>query len=510
MKWGKNLNEPYIEPKDLDGQNAKVHIKTYGCQMNVNDTEIASAILSQSGYQMMPNIEDADIVFLMTCAIRENAENKVWHKLRELERAKRSGAVKKFGLLGCMAERLKTKVLEEVPTIDVIGGPDSYRHLPKLLAVNSLTGQNAVNVLLSLDETYDDVLTDVHPHSSTITSRTSAYVSITRGCNNLCSYCIVPHTRGRERSRSIETILKEVRHYVDAGVREIILLGQNVNSYRDFGGDQQVEGKEQQQQVKLAAGFRTLYKLKSGGIGFDVLLDEVARAHPDVRIRFTSPHPKDFTDEVIEVIARHPNIAKGLHMPAQSGSDAVLERMRRGYTKAAYLSLVERIRAAIPGCAINSDFICGFCGETDADHQETLDLVERVGYLVAYIFAYSMRERTHAHYHLVDDVPQEVKIARLTELNQLYRLSSLRMNQATVGTRQLLLIEGVSKKSPDQLYGRNEANQKVVLTRRATEDDSGDDLIDVGDFVDARIVGCTSVTLLGEPVAKSSITAFYA
>ena len=311
------------------------------------------------------------MVFLMTCAIRENAENKVWHKLRELERAKRSGTLKQFGLLGCMAERLKTKVLEEIPAIDVIAGPDSYRHLPKLLAVNSLTGQNAVNVLLSLDETYSDVL----PQN---TSRTSAYVSITRGCNNMCSYCIVPYTRGRERSRAIDTILKEVQHYTDAGVKEIILLGQNVNSYRDTSVDSQNYSSCEAQisgKIKLADGFKTIYKLKSGGIGFDVLLDLVAQVNPEVRIRFISPHPKDFTDDVLHVIARHHNIAKGLHLPAQSGSNIVLERMRRGYTKEAYLALVDRIRNIIPGCGINSDFICGFCGETDEDHRHTVDLV---------------------------------------------------------------------------------------------------------------------------------------
>lgn len=432
----------------------------------------------------------------MTCAIRENAENKVWHKLKELERAKRSGTLQKFGLLGCMAERLKTKVLEEIPTIDIIAGPDSYRHLPKLLAVNSLTGQNAVNVLLSLDETYDDVI----PQN---TSRTSAYVSITRGCNNMCSYCIVPYTRGRERSRSMETILREVQHYTDAGVKEIILLGQNVNSYRDFNEETALGHPEQ---VKLASGFKTIYKLKSGGIGFDVLLDQVAQVNPDVRIRFTSPHPKDFNDDLIEVIAKHANIAKGLHMPAQTGSNAVLGRMRRGYTREAYISLVDRIRQAIPNCPINSDFIVGFCGETEDDHLETLDLVERVGYTVAYIFAYSMREKTHAYHHFEDDVPADVKIGRLKQLNERYREVALRLNRRLVGSRQLILVEGVSKRSDEALYGRNEANQKVIIPKVTDEGET----IEVGHFVDTRIVDCTSMTLLGEPIAKSSITRFYA
>lgn len=444
----------------------------------------------------------------MTCAIRENAELKVWHKLRELESIKKQGNLKKFGLLGCMAERLKTKVLEDIPTIDIIAGPDSYRHLPKLIAINSLTGQNAVNVLLSLDETYSDVM----PKS---TSPNSAYVSITRGCNNMCSYCIVPFTRGRERSRPINTILKEVEHFSNSGVKEITLLGQNVNSYRDFNSSSEIYSQDIKQQTVLADGFKTIYKLKSGGLGFDVLLDKVAQINPDIRIRFTSPHPKDFNDDVLEVIAKHNNIANGIHLPIQSGSNLVLERMRRGYTKEAYLNLVKRIYDIIPEMGLSSDFICGFCGETEDDHLQTLEVMNKVGYYVAYIFAYSMRDKTHAYHHLNDDIPQEVKIKRLMEVNNVYRQISKNLNQSLIGKRQLLLLEGESKKSKDFLYGRNEANQKVIIPKQdfLQQDEPNNTIFDlkydVGDFVEVEITDCTSMTLFAEPIRRTTISEFY-
>ncbi|UXI22198.1 alpha-B-crystallin [Sarcoptes scabiei] len=504
MKWDDIVEEqPYIDRNVLDGNGQKVHIKTYGCQMNLNDTEIASSILEQYNYNLVDEIDQAEIILLMTCAIRENAENKVWDKLRKFSKQKKSGKLKKFGLLGCMAERLKSKVLDSIPNIDIVAGPDSYRFLPKLLAINSITGQSAINVLLSIDETYDGVM----PKSS---SKLSSLISITRGCNNMCSYCIVPYTRGQERSRSMDSILKEVECKIREGAKEIVLLGQNVNSYRDFK-----ENSEQRAAPSLADGFRTIYKLKSGGIGFDVLLDQVAKIDPNVRIRFTSPHPKDFNDDVIDVIAKHSNIAKGLHLPAQSGSNRVLERMRRGYTKEAYLNLVKKIRERIPDCAINSDFICGFCGETDNDHRETLDLITKVGYLISYIFAYSMRDKTYAYHHLKDDVPEEIKIKRLIELNELYRRESFRLNQAMIGQEQLILLEGVSSKSTNDLYGRNEANQKVIVPKRFKRTDNdlnaseNDFHYDVGDFVVVRIYDSTPITLLGKPIRSSTIQEFY-
>jgi MiaB/RimO family radical SAM methylthiotransferase len=308
----RSSSHPYIDPKLLDGQQRKVYFETYGCQMNVNDTEIAVRILREHNYLIVNDIEEAQIVFLMTCAIREGAESKIWIRLKQLRRAKRAIGIDQIGLLGCMAERLKTRALEKEKLLDIVAGPDSYRDLPKLLAINNSTGQNAVNVLLSMDETYADVM----PSVVDAKSKTSAYVSIMRGCENMCSYCIVPFTRGKERSRPLDSILREVDSLQSNGVREIILLGQNVNSYRD-------KSCESESTVSLSKGFKTIYKPKTGGLTFDILLDKVAQVNPEVRIRFTSPHPKDFPDQVLEVINRHPNICKNLHLPAQSGSDQV-------------------------------------------------------------------------------------------------------------------------------------------------------------------------------------------
>ena len=303
---------PYIDPALLDGMGRKVYIETYGCQMNVNDTEIAARILRDHNYQVVSDIRQARIVFLMTCAIREGAEMKIWARLQQLRHQKEKKKIDQIGLLGCMAERLKTRALEKERLLDIVAGPDSYRDLPKLLAISNSTGQNAVNVLLSMDETYADVL----PSVVDAKSKKSAYVSIMRGCENMCSYCIVPFTRGRERSRPLDSILREVDALQSAGVREITLLGQNVNSYRD-------KSVKCESAVSLSRGFKTVYKQKTGGLTFDILLDKVAQVNPEVRIRFTSPHPKDFPDEVLEVINKHPNICKNLHLPAQSGSDQV-------------------------------------------------------------------------------------------------------------------------------------------------------------------------------------------
>ena len=328
----RNESHPFIDPVLLDGQNRKVYFETYGCQMNVNDTEIASRILKENNYQIVNDESTADIVFLMTCAIREGAENKIWTRLKSLKHLKSKGPIKQIGLLGCMAERLKTKALEQEQLLDIIAGPDSYRDLPKLLAINNATGQNAVNVLLSLDETYADVMptvTDCH-------NKTSAYVSIMRGCDNMCSYCIVPFTRGRERSRPIESILKEVESLTKSGVKEITLLGQNVNSYRDKSSK---DGTTSETSGSMSQGFKTIYKPKIGGLTFDVLLKHVAAVDPGVRIRFTSPHPKDFPDPVIDVINSHDNICKCIHLPAQSGSDQVRDPPKSLKT---FLSLLDQ------------------------------------------------------------------------------------------------------------------------------------------------------------------------
>ncbi|CAG2107797.1 unnamed protein product [Medioppia subpectinata] len=476
-----------------------VMIRTYGCQMNVNDTQIASTILLNSGYHLVDDINQAEIVLLMTCAIRENAEIKVWKKLHELSAMKTDGRLRQIGLLGCIAERLKTEILAKHESIDVIAGPDSYRDLPKLLAINRLTAQNAVNVLLSFDETYANIMPTISKSS------VSAFVSIMRGCDNMCSYCIVPFTRGRERSRAIESIVDEVRQLSGSGIKEITLLGQNVNSYRDLS-----HHKSGESSVSLVPGFKTVYKPRSGGLTFDVLLDEVARVDPNMRIRFTSPHPKDFDERVLHVIQRHHNICKCIHLPVQSGSNHVLARMRRGYTREAYLSLVERIRQIIPNCALTSDFICGFCGETEAEHNQTVDLMSRVKYSTAYTFAYSMRRKTHAFHTLTDDVPQEVKIARLNQIHQLYREIALKENRSLIGEQQLILIEGDSKKSADELYGRNEANLKVIVPKVDIPVSSGDTTslrpMAPGDYVLARIDNCSAITLMATPISHQMLS----
>jgi tRNA-N(6)-(isopentenyl)adenosine-37 thiotransferase enzyme MiaB len=435
----------------------------------------------------------------MTCAIRENAESKIWDKLKELSNLKRKGKIRQIGLLGCMAERLKTKLLERDKSVDIIVGPDSYRDLPKLLAINTITGQNAVNVLLSLDETYSDIMPTM------TTSSMSAFVSIMRGCDNMCSYCIVPFTRGRERSRPIDTIIDEVKQLSSLGIKEVTLLGQNVNSYRDLSHDSE-------SCVSLVPGFKTVYKPKSGGLTFDILLEEVAKVDPEMRIRFTSPHPKDFPDQVLRVIKSHSNIAKNIHLPAQSGNNQVLDRMRRGYTREAYLHLVDRIRHVIPNCTLSSDFICGFCGETQSEHNDTIDLLNRVRYNTAFTFAYSMRERTHAFYKLSDDVPNDVKISRLNEVNQLYRELALDINKSLVGKEQIILIEGQSKKSQNDLYGRNEANLKVIVKKSSIPQiNDSNDLrpISPGDYVVVRIEDCSSITLIGKPICRTTLSDYY-
>lgn len=437
----------------------------------------------------------------MTCSIRENAESKIWNKLHELKGLKKRGKISQIGVLGCMAERLKTQLLEKEKCVDVVAGPDTYRDLPRLLAINKLTGQNAVNVMLSLSETYENIMPTM------TTSSMSAFVSIMRGCENMCSYCIVPFTRGRERSRPIESILDEVRSLSLAGIKEVTLLGQNVNSYRDLT-------KDNQSQTTLATGFKTIYKPKSGGLTFDVLLDEVAKVDPEIRIRFTSPHPKDFPDQVLNVINKHNNIAKCIHLPAQSGNNNILQRMRRGYTREAYLDLVNRIREIIPGCALSSDFISGFCGETEEEHHETLDLIRRVRYNLIYMFHYSMREKTHAFHTMKDDIPLQVKIARLEQVSSLYREIALELNKSLIGKTQLILIEGTSKRSENDLAGRNDANVKVIIPKTSIPQIgamNNSDLkpILVGDYVAVRITNCNSQTLLGEPLFHTSISNFH-
>ncbi|XP_053723753.1 CDK5 regulatory subunit-associated protein 1 isoform X2 [Synchiropus splendidus] len=481
---------PYLSEDVLAGRSRKVYFETYGCQMNVNDTEIAWSILQKKGYQRTVDVQQADVVLLVTCSIREKAEQTIWNRLQQLTAMKKkrlkSQTPMKIGILGCMAERLKTKLLEKEKLVDVLAGPDAYRDLPRLLTVAD-QGRQASNVLLSLEETYADIMPVHHtPHGF------SAFVSIMRGCDNMCSYCIVPFTRGRERSRPVSSILEEVRKLSDQGVKEVTLLGQNVNSYRDTS-EEQFCGSDP---TKMSRGFKTVYRSKQGGLRFSDLLDSVSLIDPDMRIRFTSPHPKDFPDEVLQLIAERRNICSQIHLPAQSGSTQVLTAMRRGE---AYLDLVHNIRRIIPDVSLSSDFISGFCGETEQDHQQTLSLIREVGYNIGFLFAYSMRAKTHASHRLQDDVPAEVKRRRLEECISLFREEAAKVNAALIGSTQLILVEGESKRSSKDLCGRTDGNMKVIFPKEDGES------VGAGDYALVKIVSANSQSLRGEVVCRSSL-----
>ncbi|XP_004068980.1 CDK5 regulatory subunit-associated protein 1 isoform X1 [Oryzias latipes] len=490
---------PNYLPEDLqEGNSRKVYFETYGCQMNVNDTEIAWSILQKKGYERTAQLSEADVVLLVTCSIREKAEQTIWNRLKQLTAMKnkrmKTPSPMKIGVLGCMAERLKTELLEREKLVDVLAGPDAYRDLPRLLAVAE-GGQQASNVLLSLEETYADVMpVQLAPQGH------SAFVSIMRGCDNMCSYCIVPFTRGRERSRPIGSILEEVRILSDQGVKEVTLLGQNVNSYRDTSEEQFCSSDP----TRLSRGFQTVYKPKQGGLRFSDLLERASRVNPHMRIRFTSPHPKDFPDEVLELIAERENICKQIHLPAQSGSSQVLKAMRRGYTREAYLDLVRNIKQMIPGVSLSSDFISGFCGETEDDHQQTLSLIRQVGYNVGFLFAYSMRKKTQAFHRLQDDVPAEVKRRRLEECISVFRQEALRVNAALIGSSQLVLVEGESKRSAEELCGRTDGNMRVVFPKEEPAGGSSE-AITAGDYVRVKILSASSQSLRGRALGLSSL-----
>ncbi|NWY16175.1 CK5P1 protein, partial [Aphelocoma coerulescens] len=490
----------------------KVYLETYGCQMNVNDTEIAWAILQKNGYARTKELDEAGALLEcnrwnthFSCLPREKAEQAIWNRLQHLKTLKarwpQARAPLRIGVLGCMAERLKEEILQREKLVDVVAGPDAYRDLPRLLAVAE-SGQQAANVLLSLDETYADIL----PVQTSAGGRT-AFVSIMRGCDNMCSYCIVPFTRGRERSRPIASILQEVRMLSDQGVKEVTLLGQNVNSFRDLS-------EVQFQSVAapgLSRGFSTVYKAKLGGLRFTHLLDQVSRIDPEMRIRFTSPHPKDFPDEasVLQLIQERHNICKQLHLPAQSGSTRVLEAMRRGYTREAYLELVHHVRDSIPGVSLSSDFIAGFCGETEEDHQQTVSLLREVRYNIGFLFAYSMRQKTRAHHRLQDDVPTDVKKRRLEQLIATFREEAARANAALVGQAQLVLVEGPSKRSASELCGRNDGNIKVIFPDAELEDAAecgAPGRAQPGDYVMVKVTSSSSQTLQGVPLCRTTLS----
>ncbi|KAH8307624.1 hypothetical protein KR044_005887 [Drosophila immigrans] len=501
----KYSNIPYLNALDYNGHGRKVHFEIYGCQMNTNDTEVVWSLLKEHGYQRCEDVADADVVILVTCAVRDGAEKKIWNRLKHLRALKDRRGRKKLlqlTLLGCMAERLKEKLLEQEQCVDVIAGPDSYKDLPRLLAVARHYDNAAINVLLSLEETYADVM-PVRMNSDSPT----AFVSIMRGCDNMCSYCIVPFTRGRERSRPLHSIIQEVRNLRQQGVKEVTLLGQNVNSYRDISGEHANNGND-----NVVAGFITVYKPRTGGLPFSMLLQHVAEVAPEMRIRFTSPHPKDFSDDVLRIIRDYPNVCKQLHLPAQSGNTAVLSRMRRGYTREAYLQLVAHIRDILPDVGLSSDFICGFCGETDEEFEDTISLIRSVRYNVAFLFAYSMRERTTAHRRYVDDVTSDVKTSRLKRMVETFREGATELHKNFEGHEQLILIEGKSKRSDSYWFGRNDANIKVIVPATTLPMSHNSRLvkdINVGDFVVAKVVESNSQVLKGIPLRYSSISDYH-
>ena len=443
----------------------KLYIETYGCQMNVADSEVVASVMQMAGYETTESLEEADAVFLNTCSVRDNAEQKIFHRLDALhgEKVKRSKNAKRsliIGVLGCMAERAQQDLLDN-HHCDLVAGPDAYLSLPDLIA-QAETGHKAMNIELSTTETYKDIV----PQRIGLGHKIGGFVSIMRGCNNFCHYCIVPYTRGRERSRDVESILKEVSDLRDRGFKEVTLLGQNVNSYsrKEEGGTR----KE---------------------ITFPELLRRVAEEAGDMRVRFTTSHPKDMSDETLKVIAEMPNVCRHIHLPVQSGSDRILKLMNRKYTREWYLDRVAAIRRIIPDCGLSTDIFVGYHSETEEDHQMSLDLMREVGYDSAFMFKYSERPGTYASKHLPDDVPEEEKIRRLNELIALQTEISAQQNKKDEGKEFDVLVEGFSKRSRDQLCGRTEQNKMVVFDKAGHH---------IGETVRVKITGSTSATLLGK------------
>jgi tRNA-2-methylthio-N6-dimethylallyladenosine synthase len=450
----------------------KLYIESYGCQMNFSDSEIVASILSENGYSTTRDMESADVIFLNTCSIRDNAEQKIRNRLMQFQGLKRQKPELSVGILGCMAERLKKNLLEEEKLVDLVAGPDSYRELPQLLS-DVGEGQKAVNVLLSREETYAEI-TPLRLNSNGVT----AFISIMRGCDNMCSFCVVPFTRGRERSRDPESILHEARYLFSKGYREVTLLGQNVDSYRwNITKKGEIEDP-----TKPIVNFANLLKM-------------IAEVNPLLRIRFSTSHPKDMTDDVLSTMAAYPNICKYIHLPVQSGSNPVLERMNRGYTREWYLSRIDSIRKFMPDCAISTDIISGFCGETDENHIDTINLMKQVHYDFAYMFKYSERPSTLAERKFKDDIPENIKTERLNQIIALQNEHSAIQNRKYLNTVQQVLIEGESKRSDAQLMGRNSQNAVVIFDR-------GD--LNPGDYVMVRIDECNSATLKGSVVEISN------
>ncbi|MBC7124063.1 MAG: tRNA (N6-isopentenyl adenosine(37)-C2)-methylthiotransferase MiaB [Bacteroidales bacterium] len=448
-----------------DSSRPKVYIETYGCQMNVNDSEVVASILIANGYAITSNINEADVILINTCSIRENAETRVFGRIDLFGQVKRSKPSVLVGVLGCMAERLKDQLLEEKKVVDLVVGPDAYRELPVLLRAAE-DGQKGINVLLSREETYADI-SPVRLDKNGV----SAFVSIMRGCNNMYSYCVVPYTRGAERSRDPHTIVREVQELVDAGYREVTLLGQNVNSYH---------WEEQKGLIKHK-------------VNFSDLLEMVALVDPRLRVRFSTSHPKDLTNEVLYTMAMYENICNHIHLPVQSGSTRILQLMNRKYTREDYLDRIKAIRSIIPDCSISTDIITGFCTETELDHDMTLSIMREVGFDFAYMFKYSERPNTKAARQLKDDVPEEVKTRRLMEIIELQGKLSEQSKKSDLGKRFEVLIEGESKKSKDEFFGRTSQNKVVVFPKENHK---------IGDFVFVEITDCTPATLIGHIVEE--------
>lgn len=433
-------------------------IETYGCQMNFADSEILVSILKDQ-YDTTQDYAQADLILVNTCSIRDHAEQRVFNRLKEFAALKKKRPGMKLGLVGCMAERLKEQLLDSDLDIDLVVGPDAYRSLPRLLSQVE-AGQKGIDTLLSEDETYEDILP-----VRLGTNRISAFISIMRGCQNYCSYCVVPYTRGKERSRDAATIVNEARSLVEQGYKEVTLLGQNVNSYKD------------------------------GDVNFAELMRRVASVSPSLRIRFSTSHPKDLSDELIAVMAAYPNICRSIHLPVQSGSSVMLKKMNRKYDREWYLDRIRAIRKAMPDCGISTDIIAGFCGETEEDHKQTLSLMEEVGYDFAFMFKYSERPGTFASRHYPDDIPEEVKLRRLNEIINLQQSLSHESNKRDVGKRFEILVEGESKKNKAQYFGRNSQNKVIVFDNPALPD--GSFRYQVGDYAMAEVLDCTPATLLG-------------
>ena len=441
--------------RPLTGEGRKLFIETYGCQMNAGDSEIVVSIMQQEGYRYTENIDEADIILINTCSIRDNAEQRIWGRLSAMRQLKRRKPSLIVGIIGCMAERLKEQLIEKGTGVDIVAGPDSYRSLPELVRTAE-DGAKGINVELSKEETYAEIA-PVRLDRNGV----SAFIAIMRGCNNYCAYCVVPYTRGIERSRDPQTIVAEARTLFENGYREVTLLGQNVNSY------------------------------SFGEVGFPELMAMVAEISPLLRVRFATSHPKDISDRLLEVMARYDNICKAIHRPAQSGSNEMLKKMNRKYTREWYLERIAAIRRYMPDCAISTDLIAGFCGETLEDHQQTLSLMKEVGYASAFMFKYSERPGTFSARHFEDDIADNEKTRRLNEIIALQNSLSVVSNEAEIGKVRQVLVEGTSKRSDEQMCGRTSQNKMVIFDR-------GDHK--AGDYITVKITSCSSATLFGEEV----------